>query len=57
MHRRLLIAPAIIAAAALLTACSNGNTGGDSNEKVTLTYGVWAGTQTPAMKEIAVMTC
>ncbi|GGR98522.1 sugar ABC transporter substrate-binding protein [Micromonospora fulviviridis] len=53
MHRRLLIAPAIIAAAALLTACSNGNTGGDSNEKVTLTYGVWAGTQTPAMKEIA----
>ncbi|MGO4299424.1 ABC transporter substrate-binding protein [Leifsonia sp. RAF41] len=53
MHKRWLIAPAIVAVAALLTACSGGNTGGGSNEKVTITYGVWAGTQTPAMKEIA----
>ncbi|WP_374007518.1 sugar ABC transporter substrate-binding protein [Leifsonia sp. LS-T14] len=53
MHKRWLIAPAIIAAAALLTACSGPKSGGDANEKVTITYGVWAGTQTPAMKEIA----
>ncbi|MFF1877149.1 ABC transporter substrate-binding protein [Leifsonia sp. NPDC058230] len=52
MHKRWLIAPAIVAAAALLTACSSGSTP-SSNEKVTITYGVWAGTQTPAMKEIA----
>lgn len=53
MHKRWLIAPAIVAAAALLTACSGGNTDAASNEKATITYGVWAGTQTPAMKEIA----
>ncbi|NEN05650.1 sugar ABC transporter substrate-binding protein [Diaminobutyricibacter tongyongensis] len=52
MKKRWLIAPAIVAAAALLTACTSGSTP-SSNEKVTITYGVWAGTQTPAMKQIA----
>ena len=54
MHRKLLLAPAIVAIAALLAGCSAaGDTSTDSGEKVTITYGVWAGTQTPAMKEIA----
>jgi hypothetical protein len=52
MHKKWLIAPAVVAVAALLSACSGGSTP-SSNEKVTITYGVWAGTQTPAMKEIA----
>ena len=52
MKTRWLLIPAIVAAAALLTACTSGSTP-SSNEKVTITYGVWAGTQTPAMKEIA----
>ncbi|MFF1634090.1 ABC transporter substrate-binding protein [Leifsonia sp. NPDC058248] len=54
MHKKWLVAPAIVAVAALLSACSGGTpNSADSNEKVTITYGVWAGTQTPAMKEIA----
>ncbi|WP_431277966.1 ABC transporter substrate-binding protein [Leifsonia poae] len=52
MHKKWLIAPAVVAVAALLSACSGGSTP-SSDEKVTITYGVWAGTQTPAMKEIA----
>ncbi|WP_382304327.1 ABC transporter substrate-binding protein [Herbiconiux sp. UC225_62] len=55
MHKRWLIAPALLAVGALLAACSGGSptSTGASDEKVTITYGVWAGTQTPAMKEIA----
>ena len=54
MRKRLFAAPAILAAAALLAGCStpSGDAGG-SDENVTITYGIWAGTQTPAMKEIA----
>ncbi|MFB2597366.1 sugar ABC transporter substrate-binding protein [Herbiconiux sp. P17] len=55
MHKKWLIAPALLAVGALLAACSGGSPAstGASDEKVTITYGVWAGTQTPAMKEIA----
>lgn len=57
MNKRWLTGTAVIAAAVLLASCSGGNagdgSGGESGEKVTITYGVWAGTQTPAMKEIA----
>jgi multiple sugar transport system substrate-binding protein len=54
MRKRVLTALAVLASAALLTACSGGTGSADSGDKkVTITYGVWAGTQTPAMKEIA----
>jgi multiple sugar transport system substrate-binding protein len=54
MHKKLFLAPAIIAVSALLAGCSGGGgTGGADGEPVTITYGIWAGTQTPAMKEIA----
>ncbi|MCS5720354.1 sugar ABC transporter substrate-binding protein [Herbiconiux sp. CPCC 205763] len=54
MHKKWLIAPALVAVGALLAACSSGSSAdGGGDEKVTITYGVWAGTQTPAMKEIA----
>ena len=54
MHKKLFIAPAVIAVAAMLAGCSgSGSTDAGSSEPVTITYGIWAGTQTPAMKEIA----
>lgn len=64
-HKRRLAVVAAAAGIALLAACSGG-TGTPANtatasgeattaaaEPVTITYAVWAGTQTPAMKEIA----
>jgi len=53
MRKKLFVVPAILAATALLAGCATGATSGDSDEKVTITYGIWAGTQTPAMKAIA----
>jgi len=54
MHKKLFLAPAVIAVAALLAGCSGGgSTAGGDGEPVTITYGIWAGTQTPAMQEIA----
>lgn len=52
MHRKLLVAGAALAAATLLAGCSGGGNPG-SDEEVTITYSVWAGTQTPAMQAIA----
>jgi len=51
MHRKLLLAGAVVATATLLAGCSGGDPGSD--EDVTITYSVWAGTQTPAMQAIA----
>jgi multiple sugar transport system substrate-binding protein len=51
MHKKLLTAAAVVATVGLLTACSTPSA--ESDEKVTITYQVWAGTQTPAMQEIA----
>jgi multiple sugar transport system substrate-binding protein len=53
MHKRWIAGSAVLAAAALLSACAGQPTGPATDEKVTITYGVWAGTQTPAMKQIA----
>lgn len=53
MRKRLFAAPAILAVAALLAGCSTPTDAAGSGEDVTITYGIWAGTQTPAMKEIA----
>jgi len=54
MRKKLILAPAILAVTALLAGCSAGAAGSDgSGENVTITYGIWAGTQTPAMKAIA----
>jgi multiple sugar transport system substrate-binding protein len=54
MHKRWLLAPALVAATALLAACSSPTpSSSDDSKPVTITYEVWAGTQTPAMKEIA----
>jgi multiple sugar transport system substrate-binding protein len=44
---------ALVAAAGLLAGCSTGGGGSSSDEPVTITYAVWAGTQTPAMQAIA----
>ncbi|MEV6415802.1 sugar ABC transporter substrate-binding protein [Kribbella sp. NPDC051718] len=52
MNRKSLLSIAVVAA--LLAGCSGG--GGEkssSDGPVTITYGIWAGTQTPAMQEIA----
>lgn len=50
MGKRLALTAGVSAAALLLAACGGGDEGdGD----VTLTYAVWAGTQTPAMEQIA----
>ncbi|MFI5706613.1 ABC transporter substrate-binding protein [Kribbella sp. NPDC051620] len=53
MNRKSLLSIAVLAA--LLAGCSSG--GGEksssSDGPVTITYGIWAGTQTPAMQEIA----
>lgn len=51
MHRKLLLAGAVLATATLLAGCSGGEPASD--EEVTITYSVWAGTQTPAMQAIA----
>jgi len=54
MRKKLILAPAVLAVTAMLAGCSAGGSGsGDSGEDVTITYGIWAGTQTPAMKAIA----
>lgn len=55
MRKKLFIAPAVLAVTALLAGCSGGGStdSAASDEKVTISYGIWAGTQTPAMKEIA----
>lgn len=54
MRKKSLLAPAILAVTALLASCSGGaSTSGSTGGPVTITYGIWAGTQTPAMKEIA----
>lgn len=51
MHRKPLLVGALLASAALLAGCSGGAPASD--EEVTITYSVWAGTQTPAMQAIA----
>lgn len=51
MHRKLLLASAALASVALLAGCSGAAPAAD--EEVTITYSVWAGTQTPAMQAIA----
>lgn len=56
MKKRWLIGTAVVASAALLASCSTGasdDNDPDAGEKITITYGVWAGTQTAAMEEIA----
>jgi len=50
MHKRWLAATAALAGAALLAGCAT--SGGDDDGPVTITYAVWAGTQTPAMQAI-----
>lgn len=51
MPRKLLLAGAVLATATLLAGCSGADPASD--EEVTITYSVWAGTQTPAMQAIA----
>lgn len=51
MHKKWLATAAVVATVGLLTACSTPSA--ESDDKVTITYQVWAGTQTPAMQEIA----
>jgi multiple sugar transport system substrate-binding protein len=53
MHKRWFLAPTLVAVAALLAACSGTTPSTDDSKPVTITYGVWAGTQTPAMQAIA----
>ena len=53
MNRKSLLSPAIVVVAALLAGCSSGGGTSNSGGPVTITYGIWAGTQTPAMQEIA----
>lgn len=53
MHRKWMLPVALVAAAGLLAGCSTGGGGSSSDEPVTITYAVWAGTQTPAMQAIA----
>lgn len=51
MHKRWMIGGAAgLAAALVLSGCAAD--GGATDEPVTITYSVWAGTQTPAMQEI-----
>jgi multiple sugar transport system substrate-binding protein len=52
MKRKWIVATALVAAAAVLAACS-GQSSGASGEKVTLTYANWSEDQTPAMQQIA----
>ncbi|MCU1440506.1 MAG: hypothetical protein JWP85_1503 [Rhodoglobus sp.] len=51
MHKKWLTAAAAVATVGLLAACSTPSEA-PSDEPVTITYQVWAGTQTPAMQEI-----
>lgn len=53
MHKKWLLATALVAGSALLAGCAGGGAPDGSQEDVTITYTVWAGTQTPAMKAIA----
>ncbi len=47
-----MFATAVVAGGALLLAGCSGGTGEADSGPVTITYSVWAGTQTPAMQEI-----
>lgn len=51
MNRKSLLS--IVVVAAMLAGCSGGGEKSSSDGPVTITYGIWAGTQTPAMQEIA----
>lgn len=51
MHRRWISATALVVGGVLLAGCTGGS--GDESGPVTITYAVWAGTQTPAMQAIA----
>lgn len=51
MHKKWLLATALVAGTALLAGCAGGGDPADGG-KVTITYSVWAGTQTPAMQAI-----
>ena len=53
MHKKWLLATALVAGSALLAGCAAGGGTTGSDEEVTISYVVWAGTQTPAMKAIA----
>jgi multiple sugar transport system substrate-binding protein len=53
MNRKSLLPPALVMVAVLLAGCSGGGETSGSDGPVTITYGIWAGTQTPAMQEIA----
>ncbi|MEV6283984.1 sugar ABC transporter substrate-binding protein [Kribbella sp. NPDC051770] len=54
MNRKWFAAPALVLVAALLAGCSDdGGASAEAGKPVTITYGIWAGTQTPAMQEIA----
>jgi multiple sugar transport system substrate-binding protein len=53
MHKKWLATAAVVASVSLLAACSSPSAEPGSGEKVTITYQIWAGTQTPAMQEIA----
>jgi multiple sugar transport system substrate-binding protein len=55
MHKRWILATAAVAAVAMLAACSGTSSPASTEDSkpVTITYGIWSGTQTPAMKEIA----
>jgi multiple sugar transport system substrate-binding protein len=53
MNRKSLVAPALVMVAALLAGCSGADQASSSDGPVEITYGIWAGTQTPAMQEIA----
>ncbi len=52
MHKRWTTVTAALAGAALLAGCASGGDGGGDSGPVTITYAVWAGTQTPAMQAI-----
>jgi multiple sugar transport system substrate-binding protein len=53
MHKKWLAAAAAVVSVGMLAACSTPAAETGSDEKVTITYGIWAGTQTPAMQAIA----
>lgn len=54
MNKKSLFVPAFIAATSLvISACAGTTADATAHKTVTITYGIWAGTQTPAMKEIA----
>ena len=53
MHKKWLAAAAAVATVGMLAACSTPAAETGSDEPVTITYGIWAGTQTPAMQAIA----